>query len=166
MCIRDRIYTYLAINHPELIEDEYFRPHDTAVISVPQAAPVDSIMRTESPLQTLERVKKVAMEWVLPGHRRGDNTHNVSCTISIRDHEWDSVGTWMWKNREFYNGISVLPYNGGTYKQAPFEDISKDKYDRLYAELESIDLTKVIELTDETNLSDQAACAGGACEIT
>ena len=162
----ESIYSYLAINHPELIEDEYFRPHDTAVIAVPQSAPDGSILRTESPIQTLERVRKVAGEWVAPGHRRGDNTHNVSCTISIRDHEWDSVGQWMWDNREYYNGISVLPYSGGTYKQAPFEDIDSGEYDRLLESLKQIDLTKVIETDDNTDLSGEAACAGGACEIT
>ncbi len=161
----ESIYSYLAIHHPELVEDEFFRPHDTAVIGVPQKAPKGAIMRTESPLQTLERVKLVASDWVLPGHRTGSNTHNVSCTISIRDHEWDAVGQWMWDNRESYNGISVLNYNGGTYKQAPFEDISKDEYERLYTSLQGVDLTKVIELTDETDLSGEAACAGGACEV-
>ena len=161
----EAIYNYLAIHHPELIEDEFFRPHDTAVIGVPQSAPDGAIMRTESPLETLERVKRVATEWVRPGHRRGNNTHNVSCTISIREHEWDTVGRWMWDNRDHYNGISVLPYNGGTYQQAPFEDCSKDDYERLYASLESVDLTKVIELDDNTDLSGEAACAGGACEI-
>lgn len=162
----EAIYTYLAINHPELVEDEFFRPHDTAVISVPQSAPVGSIMRTESPLETLERVKKVATEWVHPGHRRGDNTHNVSCTISVRDNEWGSVGRWMWENKEHYNGISVLPYDGGSYKQAPFEDCSSDEYNRLYAKLTDVDLSKVIELDDMTDLKGEAACAGGACEIT
>ena len=162
----ESIYNYLAINHPELIEDEFFRPHDTAVIGVPQNAPSGSILRTESPLQTLERVKRVAQEWVSPGHRRGDNTHNVSCTISIRDHEWNSVGKWMWENREYYNGISVLPYAGGTYKQAPFEDCSEDEYNRLYDPLQGVDLTKIIETDDETDLSGELACAGGACEIT
>ena len=162
----ESIYSYLAINHPELIEDEFFRPHDTAVISVPQCSPDGSILRTESPIQTLERVKQVAGLWVQPGHRSGSNTHNVSCTISVREHEWDTVGRWMWDNRECYNGIAVLPYAGGTYKQAPFEDCSKDEYDRLYATLQNIDLTKVIELTDETDLSGEVACGGGACEIT
>ena len=162
----EAIYSYLAIHHPELIEDEFFRPHDTAVIGIPQRAPSGSILRTESPIQTLDRVKKVAQEWVKSGHRNGSNTHNVSCTISVRDHEWDTVGRWMWENRDHYNGISVLPYDGGTYTQAPFEDISKDEYDRLYAVLTEIDLTKVIELDDNTDLSGEAACAGGACEVT
>ena len=162
----EAIYTYLEINHPELIEDEFFRPHDTAVISIPQCAPSGSILRTESPIQTLERVRKVATEWVTPGHRNGSNTHNVSCTISLRDHEWDSVGSWMWENRKHYNGISVLPYMGGSYQQAPFEDCSEEEYERLYATLKEIDLSKVIELDDETDLAGEAACAGGACEIT
>ncbi len=162
----ESIYSYLAIHHPELIEDEYFRPHDTAVISVPQKAPENSILRTESPLQTLERVKLVASDWVRPGHRSGSNTHNVSCTISLRDHEWDTVGRWMWDNRDHYNGISVLPYNGGSYKQAPFEDISQDEYGRLYSSLAGVDLTKIIELDDETDLSGELACSGGSCEVT
>ena len=162
----EAIYTYLAINHPELVEDEFFRPHDTAVISVPQAAPMGSILRTESPLETLERVKRVASEWVLPGHRRGDNTHNVSCTISIRDHEWDSVGNWMWENREHYNGISVLPYAGGTYQQTPFEDCTEEEFNRLYETLKDVDVTKIIEMDDNTDQAGEAACAGGECEIT
>ena len=162
----EAIYNYLKINHDELIEDENFRPHDTAVITVPQRAPEGAILRTESPLQTLERVKRVATEWVNPGHRRGNNTHNVSCTISIRDHEWDAVGSWMWNNRDSYNGISVLPYNGGTYVQAPFEDCDQETFERLFETLQEVDLTKVIELSDETDLSGEAACAGGACEIT
>ena len=161
----ESLYQYFAIYHQELIEDEYFRPHDTAVISIPQSAPMGSILRTESPLETLERVKKVATEWVAPGHRAGNNTHNVSCTISIRDNEWDSVGRWMWNNREHYNGISVLPYDGGSYVQAPFEDISKDEYERLYAQLATIDLTKVIETDDNTDLAGEIACGAGGCEI-
>ena len=162
----EALYTYLKENHPELVEDEYFRPHDTAVIGVPQAAPVGAIMRTESPLQTLERVKKVAVDWVAPGHRRGNNTHNVSCTISVRDHEWDSVGDWMWLNREYYNGISVLPFDGGSYKQTPFEDCSKEEFERLYATLENVDVSKVVETDDNTDQAGEAACSGGSCEIT
>ena len=162
----EAIYHYLAIHHPELIEDEFFRPHDTAVISVPQRAPSNAILRTESPIQTLDRVKAVASQWVKQGHRNGSNTHNVSATISVRPHEWDAVGQWMWENRDHYNGLSVLPYDGGTYTQAPFEDIDEREYDRLLESLTDLDLTKVIELEDNTDLSGEAACAGGACEVT
>jgi len=161
----EAIYSYLAINHPELVEDEYFRPHDTAVITIPQMSPEGSILRYESVFQMLERVKKVSQEWVRNGHRTGQNTHNVSATVSIKEDEWDLVGDWMWKNRKFYNGLSVLPYNGGTYTQAPFEDCTKEDFERLSATLKDVDLTKVIELQDNTDLRGEAACAGGACEI-
>jgi len=161
----EAIYTYLAINHPELVEDEYFRPHDTAVISIPQKAPEGAILRTESPFQLLDRIKKVHLEWVKPGHRSGNNTHNVSATVSLRDEEWDLAGEWMWENRDHYNGLSVLPYNGGTYTQAPFEDITEEQYETMMKSLHSIDLSKVVELDDSTDLKGEAACAGGACEI-
>jgi len=161
----ESIYAYLRISHPELLEDDYFRPHDTAVIIIPQKAPKGSILRTESPFDLLERVKKVATEWVRSGHRKGSNSHNVSATISLRDNEWDLAGEWMWTNRKYYNGLSVLPYDGGSYIQAPFEDITKEKYNEMVKSLHNIDLTKVIELEDNTDLSGELACAGGTCEI-
>lgn len=161
----ESIYMYLYVNHPELIEDEFFRPHDTAVISIPQKAPEGSILRTESVFQILERVKKVSQEWVKGGHRSGSNTHNVSATISIKEDEWRTVGDWMWDNRDFYNGLSVLPYSNHTYTQAPFEDCTKEKYEELMKSLNNIDLTKVIELDDNTNLSGEIACGADGCVV-
>ena len=161
----EAIYQYLKNNHPELVEDEYFRPHDTAVISIPQKAPKGSIMRTESPFDLLERVKKVATEWVNSGHRKGSNSHNVSATISLKEEEWLSAGQWMWENRKYYNGLSVLPYNGGTYTQAPFEDITEEKYNEMMKSLKDVNLSNVVELDDNTDLSGELACAGGSCEI-
>ena len=159
------IYSFLARNHPELVEDEYFRPHDTAVISVPQKAPEGAILRAESALQLLKRVKHVTENWVFPGGGRGPNNHNVSATISLKDSEWTDVGEWMWENRESYTGLSVLPYDGGSYKQAPFEDCSVERYDALMASLSGVDLTKITESEDNTDLTGEAACAGGSCEI-
>jgi ribonucleoside-diphosphate reductase alpha chain len=161
----EAIYSYLAANHPELIEDEYFRPHDTAVISIPQKAPDGAIMRTESPFQLLDRIKKVHLEWVKPGHRSGNNTHNVSATVSLKPDEWELAGEWMYENREHYNGLSVLPYDGGTYTQAPFEDCTQETYENMMKSLHNIDLSQVIELDDNTDLSGELACAGGSCEI-
>jgi len=162
----ESIYTYLKANHPELIADEYFRPHDTAVIEIPQSAPKGSIMRTESAFDLLKRVKQVATEWVKPGHRLGSNTHNVSATISLKEDEWNKAGKWMWDNREFYNGLSVLPYDGGTYTQAPFEDITEEEFNKRVKSLHEVDLLNIVEDTDETDLSGELACAGGVCEIT
>jgi ribonucleoside-diphosphate reductase alpha chain len=162
----ESIYKYLIVNHPELLEDDFFRSHDTAIITIPQKAPKGSILRTESPFDLLERVKKVATEWVKSGHRNGSNTHNVSATISLKEEDWDLAGEWMWTNKEHYNGLSVLPYNGGTYTQAPFEDITEEKYNEMLKHLNNIDLSLIVEETDETDLSGELACAGGSCTIT
>ncbi len=162
----EALYDYLHTNHKALVEDEYFRPHDTAVIGVPQRAPDGAIYRTESALHLLTRIKKITDEWVSTGHRKGANKHNVSATVSIRDSEWADVGEWMWENTDSFNGLSVLPYDGGSYKQAPFEDCSKETYEALVSSLKNVDLTLIKEKADDTDLSGEIACAGGACEIS
>jgi len=161
----ESIYTYLSIYHPELIEDEYFRPHSTSVISIPQQAPEGSILRTENVFDLLERVKKYNIKWVQNGHRRGPNFNNVSATVSIKPDEWEAVGQWMWENRNYYSGISVLPFSGGSYIQAPFTDCTDEEYNKRIQSLTEIDLTKVVELIDLTNLTGELACANGECEI-
>ena len=203
---------YLEINHPELVEDDVLRPKDTICVRIPVKAPEGSILRTETAIDTLERVKRFSTEWILPGHVNGPNTHNVSATISVNKSrtykmdqflsmetikerydigdengylsegysasdvmkhdlanynydEWEAVGDWMWENREFYNGLSVLPAFDHTYKQAPFEDITEEEYNKRINSLKSIDLTKVMEMDDSVDFGQVAACAGGACEI-
>ena len=172
------IAAYMMVNHPEMCEDDVLRPKDTVCVRIPIKAPEGSIFRTETAIDTLERVKKFATEWVRPGHNNGDNTHNVSATISIDANrqygaadllntinEWEKVGIWMWENREAYNGLSVLPYFGGSYQQAPFEDITEEEYNKRIATLHSLDLTKVMEIDDNVEFGQTAACAGGACAI-
>lgn len=161
----EALYRYMIDNFPTLVEDCYHKPHLEAVMSFPQKAPEGSILRTESFMDLLERVKTFNVEWIRPGHRSGSNYHNVSCTISLKPKEWGKCGRWMWKNREFYTGISVIPYNGGTYVQAPFEDITQEKYEEMVGMLHDIDLTKVKEIDDNTTAKDNVACSGGSCEI-
>ena len=182
---------YMQVNHPEMCEDDVLRPKDTLCVRIPIKAPEGSIFRTETAIDTLERVKKFATEWVLPGHVNGDNTHNVSATISIDSDrkyivgpsiygsmeytpvtdegdghtEWQAVGTWMWENRDSYNGLSVLNYDGGSYIQAPFEDITEEEYNKRIATLHSIDLTKVMEIDDNVEFGQTNACSGGSCAI-
>ena len=161
----EAIYTYLSINHPELVEDDYFKPDIQAVVSIPQQAPEGATTRVESPMDLLERIKKIHTEWIKEGHRSGNNTNNVSGTISIKPEEWEEIGEWMWKNRDSYNGLSVLPYDGGSYVQAPFETIDKAQFDEMFATLKDMNLTGVVEMEDMTDLTGELACAGGACEI-
>jgi ribonucleoside-diphosphate reductase alpha chain len=173
------IAVYLMENHPELCEDDVLRPNDTVCVRIPVKAPEGSILRTETAIDTLERVKKFSTQWIKAGHVNGDNTHNVSATISIDSNrtydtiltnkgagtydEWEVVGEWMWLNREFYNGLSVLPYWGGTYAQAPFQDITEQEYNERIQTLKELDLTKVTEASDNVEFGQIAACAGGAC---
>ena len=159
------IASYLMVNHPELCEDDVLRPTDTVCVRIPVKAPEGSILRTETAIDTLERVKKFATQWILPGHVNGDNTHNVSATISILEDGWKEVGEWMWTNRQDYNGLSVMPHFGGSYVQAPFEDITKEQYDEKINSLKSIDLANVTELDDTVNFNESVACGGGACDI-
>lgn len=162
----EAIYTYLAINHPELLEDDWMRPDTTAVISVPLKAPDGAVTRDETALDLLDRVLKITQDWVWEGHRKGDNKNNVSCTVSIRDSEWDDVRDWMWGNRFNYTGISVLPHSDHSYKQPPFETCTKETYEELSKALHTVDLSGVIELTNETNLQGEQACAGNNCEVS
>jgi len=161
----EAIYNYLAINHPELVEDDFFKPTIQAVISVPQKAPAGSILRNENVIDMLERVKRFNVQWVKKGHRKGANTNNVSATVSINENEWEQVGNWMWENRDTFNGLSVLPYFGGSYTQAPFEDITEEQFNEMATHLHGIDLSQIVEFSDDTALMDQAACSGNACEI-
>lgn len=162
----EALYSYLLKNLPALVEDDAMNPAG-AVASFPQRAPTGSILRYETPQDLLERVKRFNLEWVRSGHISGDNTHNVSCTISVKDDEWEMIAEWMWVNRNDYNGISVLPYNGGTYQQAPFEDIEEEEFYKLEKHLTEVDLTNVFEEENNTNLSGEIACGGGGglCEI-
>lgn len=161
----EAIYGYLAQNHPELVEDEFFSPHDTAVISAPQKAPAGSITRQETAIDMLERVKLVSSTWVKGGHQKGQNTHNVSATVTIKPDEWETVGKWMWNNREHYNGLSVLPFSDHTYKQAPFEDCDEETYETMLKSLKNVNLDLINEEEDNTDLKGEIACAGGACEL-
>jgi ribonucleoside-diphosphate reductase alpha chain len=91
--------------------------------------------------------------------------HNVSATVTLKQDEWFAVGEWLYENKEYFTALSVLPEDLGTYKQAPFETITEEQFNEAVKSLNQIDLSKVIEMDDNTALMDQQACAGGACEI-
>ncbi|MBX2955003.1 MAG: hypothetical protein KF846_02525 [Cyclobacteriaceae bacterium] len=160
----EALYEYLRLAHPELLEDDQLNSKQ-AIICIPQKAPEGSILRTEDVMQLLERIRKFNEDWVRKGFRRGSNTNNVSATVSIEDGDWQKVGEWMWANKASYNGLSVLPFDTGNYKQAPFEDITREKFSEMEKSLKAIDLTHVYETDDETDHKAEAACAGGACQV-
>jgi len=161
----EALYTYLSIYHPELLEDDFFKPTIQAIVSIPQKAPQNSITRTESALDLLERIKKINKEWIKPGHRKGTNMHNVSATVSLKQEEWEPTGEWIWENKEYFTALSFLPFDGHSYTQAPYEDITEEKFNELTKQLHEIDLSKVVEMTDATARQDELACSGNNCEV-
>ena len=162
----EALYSYLAINHPEMLEDDYFIPHIQSIVKIPQMAPEGAMLREENTaLDLLERIKVINKEWIKPGHRKGPNMHNVSATVTVKPHEWKVVGDWIYENKEYFTALSFLPEDLGTYTQAPFETITKEEYEDAIKSLNNIDLTKVIETTDNTSVQSELACASGNCEI-
>jgi ribonucleoside-triphosphate reductase (thioredoxin) len=189
--MNEDIASYMIVNHPELCEIDKLRS-DVLCVRVPMKAPDDAILRSESAIDLLERVKRFSKEWIETGHRDGINTHNVSATVSIDKskeygreginyfpvdedfkkgknreflNEWEAVGEWMWENRHIYNGLSVLPFDGGSYVQTPFESCSEEEYNRRVQSLTEVDLTKIVEVDDNTSFTQDSACSGGKCEI-
>lgn len=162
----ESLYSYLKATIPELLEDDKFSPKKDAFVFIPIKAPDDAVVsENETAISLLERIKVFSEKWISPGHIKGDNKHNVSATVYIKEDEWDSVADWMWKNRDSYNGLSVLPFDGGTYSQTPFEAITKEKYEELVQYCRKIDLSQVIEEDNKTDLKGEIACSGGVCEL-
>jgi ribonucleoside-diphosphate reductase alpha chain len=159
----EAIYKYLLDEVPEILEDEVFG--DGAVVTIPVKAPDSAKIRTEDVTQFLERIKYFTNSWVKSGHKGGMNTHNVSATVSIKPDEWNRVSLWLWENQDSFNGLSFLPYDTGTYVQAPFEDIDQEEFEQFSKHVTSINLEEVREIEDNTDLQGELACSGGSCEI-
>jgi len=161
----ESVAKYLKYTIPDLIEDDLFSARDY-VVTIPQESPKGAILREkETALQLLDRVIFYNKNWVSVGHRSGNNKHNVSCTINYQQHEIDELCQQMWKNRFEYSGISLLPFDTGSYSQTPFETCDEKTFKKYNELVKNIDLTKVIEIDDQTNMIEQVACSNGVCEI-
>jgi len=162
----DELTKYLMRVCPELVEADLFS-QTGVVVTIPQESPAGAILRNnESAIDLFDRVKLYYNDWILPGHRSGVNTHNVSCTINYRPEEIDELRQKLWDDREAYAAVALLPSDQTVYQQAPFEGCSEEiflKYDEM---VKDIDLTKVMEMEDNTNRAESLACSGGTCELT
>jgi ribonucleoside-diphosphate reductase alpha chain len=158
---------YLRAQLPEtFVEDDKFNPQNL-VVSVPFAMPTAVTREDETATAFLQNVFAIRRQWIEPGHVVGWNKHNVSCTVSYREGERDLLKKVMWANREHYNGISLLPYDGGTYVQAPFEEVSEATYQHMKERLPEIDLYDVQYAEGNKDERVQVlACSGGQCELT
>jgi ribonucleoside-diphosphate reductase alpha chain len=161
----DELAKYLMRVCPELVEADLFS-QTGVVVTIPQESPAGAVLRNnESAIELFERVKLYYENWVVPGHRSGANTHNVSCTINYRPEETELLKVKLWEDRESYAAVALLPASDTIYQQAPFEGCDEATFHKFDAMVKDIDLTKVMEMEDNTNRAEQLACAGGVCEI-
>jgi ribonucleoside-triphosphate reductase len=139
-------------------EDCVMRPDSTAVFSFPVKAPESS--RTREHLTAMQHLDL----WLM--YQRHWCEHKPSVTISVKEDEWMDVGAWVWRNFDEISGISFLPWDGGSYRQAPYEECTKEQYEELKAKMpETIDWDNLKEEDDNVEGAQTLACVAGHCEI-
>lgn len=139
-------------------EDCVMRPDSTAVFSFPQKAPAGA--RTRDALTAIEHLDL----WLM--YQRHWCEHKPSVTISVKENEWMDVGAWVWRNFDEISGVSFLPYDGGSYRQAPYEECTKEEYEALLAKMpKDIDWNILKEDDDNVEGAQTLACVAGHCEI-
>ena len=137
-------------------EDCVYKPTQTTVFSFPIKAP-DGITRDEvTPIDHLGLWLTYQRHWC---------EHKPSVTISVEEKDWPTVGAWTWEHFDEISGVSYLPYDGGTYRQAPYETCTKEEYEALKAKMPVINWELFTENTDNVEGAQQLACTAGACEI-
>lgn len=119
----------------------------------------------ESAIALLQRMKHLNKSWIQPGHVSGDNSHNISLTVSYKQNEIHNIKQWMWTNRYSYSGISLLPFDNGTYTDAPYEEITEAQYNEMVAKLPNVDVSNVKYSQSDDERNSESACAGGLCEL-
>jgi ribonucleoside-diphosphate reductase alpha chain len=137
-------------------EDCVYKPTQTTVFSFPQKAPAGLVRDDISAVRHLEIWLEYQREWC---------EHKPSVTISVEEKDWPSVGAWVWDHFDEISGVSFLPYDGGTYRQAPYEECTEEQYNELKARVPKIDWTLFKEQTDNVEGAQMLACVAGSCEI-
>ena len=133
-----------------------YKPTQTTVFSFPQRAP-DGILREDvTPISHLELWLTYQRFWC---------EHKPSVTISVSEKDWPSVGAWTWDHFDEISGVSYLPYDGGTYRQAPYEECTEEEYNALKASIPVVDWSQLKEETDNVEGAQMLACSAGVCEI-
>lgn len=136
-----------------------YDPENTTIFSFPIKSPEFSKTRNEiTPLGHLDLWRMYNENWA---------EHQVSITVNIPDEDWLEVASYVYKHFDKITGISFLPYDGGTYKQAPYTECSKDEYEKLNNQFPCIKWNEFFkyETVDNTTGSQELACVAGGCEI-
>tara|TARA_R110000787_G_scaffold16774_12_gene52613 strand:+ start:4909 stop:7020 length:2112 start_codon:yes stop_codon:yes gene_type:complete len=171
----DNVYKFFNKHNPHMCEESVWSANKTDdVITFPITAPPNAKVKKDiTAIQHLRLIKRVQQNWVIPGTTESNTrkvTHNVSCTVIVKDDEWDKVLHYLYNNRKFFGAVALLPYIGDKlFKQAPNESIitdeDKEKWNNLVDNYTPVNYKELKEKEDNTTLADSAACAGGACEV-
>jgi len=152
--------TMMMIDEGFPVEDDVMNPSHTSVFSFPHKVDQSAVFRTDlTAIDQLELWKTYQECWC---------EHKPSVTISVKDHEWLEVGAWVYQNFDYMSGVSFLPFSEHTYKQAPYQDCSKEEYEVLLEQMpRNVEWNKLSEYekTDTTIGSQELACSAGFCEI-
>lgn len=134
------------------------KPESTTVFSFPVAASPDAIFRSD-----LTAINHMRL-WLL--YQQHYCEHKPSVTINVKEPEWPEVGAWVWNNFDQITGVSFLPDDGGSYRQAPYETTTEDEYKAMFDRMpKDIDWGEFIENTDNVEGAQMLACSAGICEI-
>jgi ribonucleoside-triphosphate reductase len=171
----DPLFKFFKEHNPHMCQESVWSSNKTdEVITFPITAPETAIIKDDlTALKHLELIKKSQQNWVIPGTTEANKkniTHNISCTVLVRDNEWEDVTNYLYKNREIFTAVSLLPYTGDKiYKQAPLEAVTTPEDEALWKKLvenyRPVDYKKLYEEDDNTKLMEEAACSGGQCLI-
>lgn len=139
-------------------EPDVMKPDSTMVFTFPKKAPVGAVLRSD-----LDAIKHLEL-WLV--YQKHYCEHKPSVTISVNENEWPAVGAFVWEHFDEMSGVSFLPYDGGSYKQAPYEDCTEAEYNELSAKMPpNIEWDDIIELEDNVEGTQTLACVSGNCEI-
>lgn len=171
----DNVYQYFRLFNDKHCEESVWSANKTDdVVTFPIEITNGALTKKDlDAFKHLEYIKSTQENWVSPGttkHNKKKTTHSVSCTVLVKEGEWDKVATYLYENRDYFAAVSLLAATGDKdFKQAPMEDVVTEKdeklFNRLSKSLSPVDYTVLEETTDETSLQQVLACAGGNCEI-
>lgn len=170
----DNVYKFFKTYNPHMCEESVWSANKTDdVISFPIKVSDDARIKAHlSAKEHLDIIKSTQEHWVKPGGKNNKKPihHSVSCTVLVKDEEWDDVARYLYDNQDSFTCVSLLPAMGDKkYAQAPMESVQTDeefiRFEELAHKMMQLDYTLMVEDDDETNQSAEMACAGGACEI-
>jgi ribonucleoside-triphosphate reductase len=134
------------------------RPESTVVFTFPMSSPDNAVTR-----DSVDAIKHLKL-WLM--FQKHYCEHKPSVTINVKEHEWPAVGAFVWQHFDEMSGVSFLPHDGGSYRQAPYEECTKEEYEALLVRIpKKLDWDSMVEETDNVEGAQMLACTANGCAI-